>query len=97
MTEKEKRLDLGESKKSDQNTDESKWNHYLDDYNNYVEEYNIHYVNSKNGNKKSLSLYPYMKQKWGKLKKILLKGCSNKKLSERQIETIEKIDLKIIK
>lgn len=98
MIDKEKNNLVEDSKNSDQDIDDKKkWSHYVDDYNNYVEEYNKYFVKSKNGDKRSLSLYPYMKQKWGKLKKILTKACSNKKLSDRQIKSIEKIDLKILK
>lgn len=97
MRENDKNLVPENSKKSDVNTHRSKWNRYLDDYNNYVEEYNKHYLNSKNGDKRSLLLYPYMKEKWRKFKKILLHARDKKKLSQTQIDTVTKIDLKIIK
>jgi hypothetical protein len=74
-----------------------KWDRYLDDYNNYVKEYNIHYLNAQKGVEKSIALYPYMKEKWESLKNRLVKAHTQKRLSERQISRIIKINMKIVK
>ena len=72
-----------------------KWDKCLDDYNNYVKEYKMHYKKSREGNEMSLSLYPYMKEKWQALKKRINKAYQNKRLNEKQIERV--VHMKIIK
>ena len=79
------------------NTRDCKWDRYLDDYNNYVKEYNKHYLNAQKGDQRSIALYPYMKEKWETLKKRLIKAYNNKRLSERQIKRVIKINMKIVK
>jgi hypothetical protein len=78
-------------------TGNSKWDRCLDDYNNYVKEYNKHYLNAQKGDEKSISLYPYMKEKWEGIKKRLIKAYKKKRLSERQISRVIKINMKIVK
>ncbi|WP_091089277.1 hypothetical protein [Flavobacterium gillisiae] len=80
-----------------ENTGNEKWDRYLDDYNNYVKEYNKHYLNALKGDERSISLYPYMKEKWEALKKRLVKAYNNKRLSDRQIRRVVKINTKIVK
>lgn len=72
-----------------------KWDRCLDDYYNYDNEYKKHFKKSKEGNEMSLSLYPYMKQKWQALKKRINKAYQNKLLNEKQIERV--VNMKIIK
>lgn len=72
-----------------------KWDKCLDDYNNYIKEYKMHYKKSKEGNEMSLSLYPYMKEKWQALKKRINKAYANKRLNEKQIERV--VTMKIVK
>ena len=79
------------------NTRDCKWDRYLDDYNNYVKEYNKHYLNAQKGDERSISLYPYMKEKWEALKKRLVKAYNNKRLSEKQVRRVIKINMKIVK
>ena len=79
------------------NTGSDKWDRYLDDYNNYVKEYNKHYLNALKGDERSISLYPYMKEKWEELKKRLIKAYNNKRLSDRQIRRVVRINMKIVK
>ncbi|TDE02914.1 hypothetical protein [Flavobacterium hiemivividum] len=78
------------------NVGNSKWDMYLDDYNNYVKEYNKHYLMAQNGDLRSLSLYPYMKEKWEAVKKRLLKAYNKKMLSERQVRRVVKINMKVV-
>lgn len=93
----EKVLLLEKTGKVKEVTGNDKWDRYLDDYNNYVKEYNIHYLNSLKGDERSISLYPYMKEKWEALKSRLIKAYNNKRLSDRQIRRIVKINMKIVK
>ena len=79
------------------NSGNGKWDRYLDDYNNYVKEYNMHYLNALKGDERSMSLYPYMKEKWEALKKRLTKAYNDKRLTDRQIRRIVKINMKIAK
>ncbi|MBG6109447.1 hypothetical protein H4V97_001627 [Flavobacterium sp. CG_23.5] len=72
-----------------------KWDKCLDDYYNYVKEYKMHYKKSKEGNEMSLSLYPYMKEKWQSLKKRIHRAYQNKRLNEKQIERV--VNMKIVK
>jgi hypothetical protein len=93
----EKVLVLEKTAKGKENTGNEKWDRYLDDYNNYVKEYNKHYLNALKGDERSISLYPYMKEKWENLKKRLVKAYNNKRLSDRQIRRVVKINTKIVK
>ena len=84
----------GKAKKSAGN---DKWDRYLDDYINYVKEYNIHYLNALKGDERSISLYPYMKEKCIALKRRIIKAYSNKLLCDRQINRVFKNKIKIVK
>jgi glutamyl-tRNA reductase len=68
----------------------------LDDYNNYVKEYNKHYLSAQKESKID-SIISHMKEKWEALKKRLIKAYNNKRLSERQIKRVIKINMKIVK
>ena len=83
--------------KENEITGNDKWDRCLDDYNNYVKEYNMHYLNALKGYERSISLYPYMKEKWESLKNRLIKAYNNKRLSDRQIRRVVKINMKIVK
>ena len=74
----------------------NKWDRYLDDYNNYLKEYKKHFKNSQNGDEISLSLYPYMKAKWEVLKERIAKASAEKRLTEKQIKRVSKINMKIV-
>ncbi|MEZ7499974.1 hypothetical protein QO200_14640 [Flavobacterium sp. Arc3] len=93
----QKVLLLEKTGKENEVTVSNKWDRYLDDYNNYVKEYNKHYLNALKGDQRSISLYPYMKEKWESLKKRLIKAYNNKRLSDRQIRRVVKINMKIVK
>ncbi|MFT7396428.1 MAG: hypothetical protein ACI96G_001182 [Flavobacterium sp.] len=97
MRANERVLVLEEVEQIKDKTKNSKWDNYLDDYNNYATEYNKHYLNAQKGDQRSIALYPYMKEKWETLKKRLLKAYNNKRLSERQIKRVLKINMKIVK
>lgn len=72
----------------------NKWDKYLDDYDNYVKEYKKHYENSQNGCAISLSLYPYMREKWEDIKERIIKGYEKKCLTKKQIKRVIKINMK---
>lgn len=74
----------------------NKWDRYLDDYNNYLKEYKKHFKNSQNGDVISLSLYPYMKEKLEVLKERIAKAGEEKRLTEKQIKRVSKINIKIV-
>lgn len=90
-------LVIGNAELRKHTTGDSKWDRYLDDYNNYVKEYNKCYLNALKGDERSISLYPYMQEKWVDLKKLLVKAYNNKRLSDRQIRRVIKINMKIVK
>lgn len=73
----------------------TKWDKYLIDYNNYTKEYIKHYKKSIDGNSNSLLKYPYMKAKSEALYAKLFDAQEKKFLTEKQIERIYKIQLKI--
>ena len=75
----------------------NKWDKYLDDYDNYVKEYKKHYKNSQNGDEISLSLYPYMREKWEDLKERIIKAYDKKCLTKKQVKRVIKINMKIVK
>lgn len=75
----------------------NKWDKYLDDYDNYVKEYKKHYKNSQNGDEVSLSLYPYMREKWENIKERIIKGYYKKCLTKKQVKRVIKINMKIVK
>jgi hypothetical protein len=66
----------------------------LDDY-NYVKEYNKHYLSAQKESKidSIISLY---EREMGKEKRPI-KAYNNKRLSERQIKRVIKINMKIVK
>ena len=65
-----------------------KWDKYLDDYFNYFKEYKKHYNKSVEGNSKSLSIYPYMQQKWESLKRRIGRAHKYNRLNDKQIERL---------
>ena len=91
----EKLMIIENTAKKENRIGDNKWDKYLDDYCNYVKEYKIHYKKSIAGNKISLSLYPYMQQKWESLKKRINKAHKNNRLNDEQIERL--IDMNTIK
>lgn len=74
-----------------------KWDKYLADYKNYFKEYKRQYKNSKKGDQTALSQYPYMRAKWEVLKERIIKAHGNKCLTEKQIQKVVKINMKIVK
>ena len=96
MIVKEKVLVMENTGTTRHNVGDSKWDICLDDYNNYVKEYNKHYLQAQNGDLRSLSLYPYMKEKWETVKKRLVKAYRKKRLSDRQIRRVVKINMKVV-
>lgn len=92
----EKVLVMENTGTSKHNVGNSKWDMCLDDYNNYVKEYNRHYLKAQKGDLRSLSLYPYMKQKWESVKKRLVKAYNKERLSEQQVKRIAKINTKVV-
>ena len=95
MVANENLIVLKNTVKKQNTTDNHKLDNYLDDYCNYAKEYKMHYQKSNNGSQISLSLYPYMQQKWESLKKLICKAYKNNLLNEKQIERL--VDMKIIK
>lgn len=83
--------------KDSNNSLNNKWKKYLDDYNNYTKEYIKHYKKSIDGNSNSLLKYPYMKAKAEELCAKLLDAQEKNHLTEKQIENIYKIQMKIAK
>ena len=65
-----------------------KWDEDLDDYFNYFKEYKKHYNKSIEGNSKSLSIYPYMQQKWESLKRRISRAHKYNRLNDKQIERL---------
>lgn len=95
MKASEKFFALENTPKREHTIGNHKWDKCLDDYYNYVKEYKMHYKKSKEGNEMSLSLYPYMKEKWAALRKRINRAYENKRLNEKQIERV--VTMKIVK
>ncbi|MBP4142844.1 hypothetical protein MW871_13330 [Flavobacterium sp. I-SCBP12n] len=74
--------------KTSNKTGDLKWDKYLDDYCNYFKEYKKHYKKSNEGNMNSLSLYPYMQQKWQFFKKQISRAYKYNRLNDQQIERL---------
>jgi hypothetical protein len=74
-----------------------KWDKYLADYKNYFKEYKRYYKNSQNGDQTALSQYPYMRAKWEVLKERIIKAHGNKCLTEKQIQKVVKINMKMVR
>jgi len=73
-----------------------KWDKCLDDYNNYLKEYIKLYKESLNGNRLSLSKYPYMKSKSEDLHKRLTDAQKKSLLTKKQIKRIARIQIQIV-
>jgi len=73
----------------------TKWDKCLIDYKNYTKEYIKHYKKAIDGNSNSLSKYPYMKARSEVLYAQLLDAQEKDFLTEKQIERIYKIQIKI--
>jgi len=74
-----------------------KWDKCVADYENYFKEYMKHYNYSQNGDQTSLRLYPYLRARWETLKERIFDAHSNKYLTEKQIQKVVKINMKIVK
>jgi hypothetical protein len=74
-----------------------KWDKCVADYKNYFKEYKKQYKNSQNGDQTSLMLYPYMRARWEIIKERIIDAHSNKYLTEKQIQKVVKINMKIVK
>jgi hypothetical protein len=74
----------------------NKWDKCLDDYENYLKEYIKDYKKSLKGNLVSLSKYPYMKAKSEALCKRLNDAQNKGFLTEKQVNKISKIQMKIL-
>lgn len=74
-----------------------KWDKYLVDYKNYFKEYKRQYKNAQKGDQTALSQYPYMRAKWEVLKERIIRAHGNKYLTEKQIQKVVKINMKIVK
>ncbi|EIA09681.1 hypothetical protein [Flavobacterium frigoris] len=88
---------LETTNKKKRKTESNKWDKCLTDYKNYFEEYKKHYKNSQNGDKFSLSQYPYMRARWEVLKERIIKAHSNNSLTKKQIQKVVNINMKIVK
>lgn len=73
----------------------TKWDKCLIDYNNYTKEYIKHYKKAIDGNSNSLSKYPYLKAKSEALYTQLFLAQEKNFLTEKQIQRIYKIQIKI--
>lgn len=73
----------------------TKWDKCLVDYNNYTKEYIKHYKKSIEGNLNSLSKYAYMKARSEALYAQLFDANQKDFLTQKQIEKIYKIQIKI--
>ncbi|HEY4618850.1 MAG TPA: hypothetical protein VIH09_11715 [Flavobacterium sp.] len=74
-----------------------KWDKYLADYKNYFKEYKRQYKNAQKGDEIALSQYPYLRAKWEVLKERILKAHGNRILTDKQIQKVVKINMKIVK
>jgi hypothetical protein len=88
-------LETTDQKKS--KSQSGKWDKCVSDYKNYFKEYKKHYKRSQNGDKTSLSQYPYMRARWEFLKERIIKAHSNNCLTKKQIQKVVKINMKIVK
>ena len=95
MKKTESKLLLDKSKKNDATVRSLKWVSILKDYDNYITEFLKHYKKSLKGDPISLSRYPYLKSKSEDLGNKLHKAQKKELLTEKQLERIKNIKLKI--
>ncbi|TDE07714.1 hypothetical protein [Flavobacterium sandaracinum] len=96
MKQNETKSPLRLSKISKQHSIPDKWTKTVNDYNNYIKEYIKHYKKALKGNSNSLIRYPYLKAKSESLGKRLGKAQKQGMLTEKQVQKILRIQLKII-